>query len=74
MRIKNQKNKWRRALALLAATTACSLLFPQMLFGDCIRAVVSEKQENCLTEEEYVSLFRLDESKYKIEWKFLQND
>jgi hypothetical protein len=45
-----------------------------MLFGDCIRAVVSEKQENCLTEEEYVSLFRLDESKYKIEWKFLQND
>lgn len=74
MRIKNRKNKRRRTLALLAMTTACSLLFPQMLFGDCIRAVVTEKQENCLTEEEYVSLFRLDESKYKIKWKFLQNN
>ena len=36
MRIKNQKNKWRRALALLAAPTACSLLFPQMLFSGCV--------------------------------------
>lgn len=74
MRIKKQKNKRRHALALLAAATACSLLFPQMLFGDCIKAVVTEKQENRLTEEEYVSLFRLDESKYKIKWKFLQNN
>ncbi|EET62173.1 hypothetical protein BRYFOR_05837 [Marvinbryantia formatexigens DSM 14469] len=74
MPIKNLKNKWRRALAVLAVTISCSVFFPQMLFGDCIRAVVPEKQENCLTEEDYVSLFEIEKSNYKIKWKFLQND
>lgn len=74
MPIKNPKNKWRRALALLAVSIACSVLFPQMLFGDCIRPVMTEKQKSCLTKEESVSLFNLDRSEYKIKWKFLQND
>lgn len=74
MPIKNPRNIWRRVLALLAVTIACSMLFPQMLFGDCIKAVVPKNQENCLTEPEYISLFELDKSKYKIKWKFIQND
>lgn len=74
MLIKNSRKKWRCVPALLAVTIACSMLFPQMLFGDCIKAVVSEKQENCLTEEEYISLFKLDKSEYKIKWKFIQNN
>lgn len=73
-----KKNKKRCAAGLAAAWLACSWLFPQTLFRDCVRAVFPQNEEketeNYLNEEDYVSLFSFEKSKYKIVWKLMQNN
>ncbi len=68
-----------RCIAVLAAALAYSLLFPQTLFRDCIHVVFGQEEtentgENTLTEEDYLDLFRLEKSDYKVTWKFFQKD
>lgn len=51
--------------------------FPGSMLRGCIHAVRPpgwQNEENSLTEEETLDLFRIDRSEYKITWKFLRND
>ena len=45
---------------------------PQMLFVDCIHPVVKNTEETQmeLSEKDYIRLFRLDQSDYKITFKY----
>lgn len=74
-----KRRKWLcRLCAAAAAASAFTWFFPQTIFRDCVHAVLPQgskkESERALTEEDFIDLFRLQKSNYKVTWKFFQND
>ena len=64
-----------RYLAISIVIFFYSLLFPQTIFRDCLQIVFlqnigEDQSESLLTEEDYLDLFHLEKSDYKVTWKF----
>ncbi|MGN0355328.1 MAG: hypothetical protein ACI4EI_09685 [Muricoprocola sp.] len=66
-----EKNRWKLIKAMVIFLWCAAA--PQMLFVDCIHPVFEDTGEETqmeLSEKDYVKLFRLDQSDYKITLKY----
>lgn len=63
-----------KIIFLLAAEMfACTWLFPQIAYRDCVHPVMekeSVQEESRLEEDDYVSLFDPAKSRFRIAWKW----
>ena len=65
--MKKEKWKWLSGIILFFWCMAA----PQMIFVDCIHPVIEDTAKNQeIEEEDYIRMFRLDRSYYKITLKF----
>lgn len=66
-----KKCKWKLVKAIVIFLWCAAA--PQILFVDCIHPVfekTAEETQTELSEKDYIRLFRLDQSDYKITFKY----